>query len=405
MIEAVLGRHTSRREPPAVRPEPHEHHDTDVGGGTVPLRQLLAVAQLTSVQAALLVTDVIDQVDSARGLGRQPSSLRGAAVTVSEAGRLTIERMTRSAASAPDVTSAVAGLVRTIAANSDKTEFNDRVRESTSTPSDLDDLIRHVRPAVAVDLDPDAEARRRRQIGDLVTVAGGRPLPDGRVVAATPAAGDLHFTGAGSLAPNTWFPPVRTVWHRRRRRPSRRLVLFSLIALLVLGTAVVAVPRVWGELGRGWNAVLSPDTPTAGNEIEPVSPPPEPPPELRGVPPAPVPSDAPASADPITAVTATFADGRCSAGRPCVVRVDAHFDPDAAVPAVTWKLVVHDRCSGEVRTGGDVTVPAEPGREQVYGLDKVDLPPGRALAVVAETSAPTVAASSPLLVPAENAAC
>ncbi len=404
MIEAVSGLHTGRREH-AVAPEPHEHTADRMGDGAVPLRHLLAVAQLTPPQAALLVTDVIDQVESARGLGRQPSSLRGTAVTVAESGRLTLERMTRRTGPAPDVTDAVAGVVRSIATNCRKAEFVERLTESVSAAKDLQDLVRKVRVAVAPDLDPDAEERRRRQIGELVTVASGHPLPDGRLVTEAPTAQDLHFTDAGSLASKSWVPPVHKVWDERRRRPSRRVVMFSLLAIVILAGAAVAVPRVWSEMGRGWNAVLSPDDPPDPNAIDPVSPPPEPSPPSGGVAPAPVPSGPPGSAGPITAVTATFAEGACTAGQPCLVRVDVNYDPSKAVAAVTWKLVVHDRCSGEVRSSADITMPTEPGREQVYGLGKTDLPAGPAIAIVAETSAPAVAASEPLLVPAENATC
>lgn len=184
-----------------------------------------------------------------------------------------------------------------------------------------------------------------------------------------------------------------------------------MIAIVVVVGSVVAAPRAWEQLSRGWNALLDPVNPSASNQLEPVSPPPETPPEpapgaaAGGTAAGPVQTGAPGSAGQISGVTASFADGSCSAGQPCTVRVDVRLDPAATVGAVTWTLNVYDRCSGEVRPGADVTMPVEPGRDAVYGLSKVFLPPGPALAVAAVTSAPAVAGSAPLYVPTENATC
>jgi hypothetical protein len=187
--------------------------------------------------------------------------------------------------------------------------------------------------------------------------------------------------------------------------------MYALIAFVALATVLVTAPRAWEQVSRGWNALLDPVTPSsAQNRIEPVSPPPPEPADpagaaAGGVEPAPVQTGAPASAGQIVGVTATFADGSCSPGKPCAVRVDVRLDPAATVGAVTWKLNVYDRCSGEVHEGGDVTIPAEPGRDGVYGLSRTTLPTGSALAVAAVTSGPAVAASAPLYVPDEKAAC
>src|SRR5262245_57902178 len=122
MIEAVLGLSTSRSgsvssqpEPAPPRPEPAQRIDIDARGGGVVLHELLAIATLTRAQAALLVTDVIDQLELVRSRGGYPN-LRDHGVTVSDRGQLVIDG-TGSAASWHDVDDAVAGLLRSIATN------------------------------------------------------------------------------------------------------------------------------------------------------------------------------------------------------------------------------------------------------------------------------------------------
>ncbi len=188
--------------------------------------------------------------------------------------------------------------------------------------------------------------------------------------------------------------------------------MFALSAIILLVGAVAAGPLMWGELSRGWGAIVHPVNPSSENQLQPVSPPPAEPAdqpvvatEAGGVEAAPVHTGAPAAAGKITGVTASFADGSCSAGQPCDVRVDVHLDPGATVDSVTWKLNVYDRCSGEVHTGADVTLPVEQGRDGVYGLSKAFLPQSHALALAAVTSDPATAASEPLYVPAEKVTC
>ncbi|RVW02987.1 hypothetical protein [Rhodococcus xishaensis] len=405
MNEAALGVHASTSEPTA-RSEPPEPIDDDSGGDSagVPLPTLLAFTRLTPEQAAQLVTDMAGQLEVAGGGGHSQITLRDDAVMVSDGGRLTIDGV-GNASSSIEMNDAIASLLRDIATNCRGPEFGDLVIESVSETTDLKNLVRRVRLAIAPELDPDDESRRRSQIGELVRATMERPVPDSRAVE------DPTNVPAGSLAPNTgWYPPVRSAWHRRRRRPSRNQVAFTLVAIAVLVTATVTGPRAWTELKKGWDTVVNPVDLSEESTLRPVSPPPVVPadPAMAApgvVEPAVVQTGAPASAGQITSVTASFADGSCSAGQPCAVRVDVGLDPSATVDTVTWKLNVYDRCSGEVHAGGDVTMRVEPGRDEVYGLSKTFLPPGFALAVAAVTSAPAVAASEPLYVPAEKATC
>lgn len=412
MNEAALGVHVSSGEPVVARTEPPEQFDGGSGGGgvSVALPRLLTVARLTPAQTAQLVADLADQLEADGGSGRP---VRGGAVMVTDGGRLTIDG---AAGTASDIetTDAIESLLRDIAVECRGSEFGGLLVESISEAKDLDDLARRIRRAAAPELAPADEGRRRHQIGELVNAAAGRRVPAGRAVEdreERPDARREPRVPAGSLVPSpVWFPPVRTPWHSRRRRPSRRQAVYAVLAIVVLVGATATAPRAWEQLSRGWDALLDPVNPSAQNHIEPVSPPPPEPadsaaPATGGVEPAPVHTGAPAAAGEIAGITASFADGSCSPGQPCAVRVDVRLDRSATVDAVTWKLNVYDRCSGEVREGGDVTMPAEPGRDGVYGLSRTTLPAGSALAVAAVTSAPAVAASEPLYVPAEKAVC
>ncbi|SEL85802.1 hypothetical protein [Rhodococcus maanshanensis] len=422
MIEAVLGLSTSTSEPAQPRPEsaqprpePAERID-DARGGRVVLHGLLAIATLTPAQAALLVTDVVDQLELVRSRDGYPI-IRDHGVTVSERGQLTIE-CTGSAASWHDMDEAVASLLRSIATSCRDRALADRLDESIARTTDLADLAQRVRGAVATELDPSTVGRTRCQLAELVSATRGLAHSDDRVVTdransqgpptpPTPAA-------ASSLAPKGWYPPVENPWHRKRRRLSRRGGVLGLISILLFVGVVWAAPGAWSELRRGWDALLHPVNPSEQNQISPVSPPPPLAPEAaqansptaQGTAEAgPVHTGLPGSAGPITLVTATFANGECATGQPCTMRVDVHVDPAANVGAVTWHVVVYDRCSGAVHPGTDVTTPVPPGGQQVYGIARVVLPPAPALAVAALTNAPAAAASEPAFVPAENAKC
>ncbi|WP_245709281.1 hypothetical protein [Rhodococcus tukisamuensis] len=305
-------------------------------------------------------------------------------------------------------------MLRSIVANCGDPVLADRLDQSISGATDIAALTRRARHAVTTESDLDEERTRRRQLADLVSATRGRSLPGGQA-GGEAAAGStrLPMSAGTSLAPDHWFPPARSPWHRRRRRLSRRQGVLGLVIVLVLLGAVWTAPRMWSELRRGWDTVLNPVKTEEQNQIRPVSPPPPEPvgdqpapaPNTVGTAPAPVEVGAPGSAGPITLVTATPANGECRAGGSCVIRVDVHLDPATSVGAVTWALTVYDRCSGQVRTNGDVSQPVQSGTHQVYGIGRTDLPPGTALAVAAITSAPATAASEPLLVPSENAVC
>ncbi|MEN0136941.1 MAG: hypothetical protein AAGC80_17465 [Rhodococcus sp. (in: high G+C Gram-positive bacteria)] len=406
----MTGLLTRRNEPADARSEPPEQPDHAAAVGGVALGRLLAAAILSPAQASLLVSDALDQLEPVRSEG--PDRIRLRNVTVSDSGHLTIE-YGRGGVSGQDVNEAVAGLFRSIATNCRGSALPDRLHESLVETTDLDALLRRVRLAIEPDVDPAEERRKRCQLARLVAATTARPRPDTPTVEERTAGAPPPVATGSTLASPGWFPPVRNPWHRRRRRPSRRQGALGVVVIVILFAAVWAAPRAWSELRRGWDAVLNPVNPEDQNQIRPVSPPPPEP--TVGLPtpattdagrvPPPVDVGAPGSAGPITLVTATRANGECGPGQACAIRVDVHLDPAATVDAVTWTVNVYDRCSGEVRAGGDVSERVQPGSQQVYGIVRTDLPPGAALAVAAITRAPATAASEPLLMPAENARC
>ncbi|MFC9361565.1 hypothetical protein ACFTZB_33915 [Rhodococcus sp. NPDC057014] len=409
MIEAVTGLLTRRNEPADARSEPPEQPDHAAPASGIALGRLLAAAILSPAQASLLVADALDQLEPARTEG--PDRLRLRNVTVTDSGHLTIEYV-RGAGSGQDLNEQVAGLFRSIATNCRAPALPDRLHESLAETTDLEALLHRVRLAVEPGVDAAEASRKRCQLARLVAATRGRPRSDGRPAEERPAGEKPPVDTGSTLASPGWFPPVRNPWHRRTRRPSRRQGALGVVAIVILLAAVWMAPRAWSELRRGWDAVLNPVNPAEQNQIRPVSPPPEPPADQpapatadAGRVPPPVDVGAPGTAGPITLVTATRASGECGPGLVCEIRVDVHLDPAATVDAVTWRVNVYDRCSGEVRAGGDVSERVQPGSQQVYGIVRTDLPRGAALAVAAITSAPATAASEPLLIPAENARC
>ena len=403
MSEAVLGLHARDHEPVEVPPGPAVESGSRADSDGVTLECLLAVATLTPAQAALLVTDATDQFGSVHGRGRAPASLRGDAVTVSAAGRLTIE-CAGTAGPQGAMRDAAACLLRRIAANCRVATLADRVDDAIAGSSDTDDLMRQVQHTAATELERVDVGRTRSQLSALVAAVRGRARPDGSVDVPEPP---LPVTGT-VLASNRWHPPVGAVWHRKKRRRSPRRWVLGLVAILVVAGAVWVAPTAWSQLREGWSTLLGPAESAMQDRIDPVSPPPPLPdaaPPPGSTEPGPVDTALPTGAGPITGLTAVFADGSCEAGRACTLRVDIGVDPSANIAAVTWNPVVYDRCTGAVVPGGAVTVPVPSGGRDTYGIGSVDLPPGTALAVAAVTTDPAEAASAPMYVPAEHAIC
>ncbi|MGV9715451.1 hypothetical protein [Rhodococcus pyridinivorans] len=365
---------------------------------------------MTPAQAALLVTDTVDQLELAHTRGHHPIRLRGDAVMVSENGQLTIDCV-KNAGSWDEVRDATAGLLRRIVTNCRNEALEERVDAAIAESSDLVGLARRVRYAAATEFDETEVGRKRSQIAALVSVVKGHARP----VDGTAERADVpRVTEERTFVPNRRRPPAGTVWHRKKRRLPRRRTVIALVAIIALVGLAWVAPAAWSELNRGWHTLLDPVDSSMDDRIDPVSPPPPPPPPppspaSEGTPgalvPGPVDTGLPGSAGPITQVAASFANGPCEPGRSCTVRVDVGLDPVANIGAVTWNLTVYDRCTGVTLPGGAITLPVPAGSPEAYGIGSVDLPPGSALAVAAATTVPAAAASEPVYVPTENAAC
>jgi hypothetical protein len=80
------------------------------------------------------------------------------------------------------------------------------------------------------------------------------------------------------------------------------------------------------------------------------------------------------------------------------VRLLVNLVPSAEPQTVTWTYQVVDACAGKSETapGGTVAVPAQADRAVAVGV--VALPALDAVAVLAVTDAPAVAASAPVVV-------
>jgi hypothetical protein len=105
----------------------------------------------------------------------------------------------------------------------------------------------------------------------------------------------------------------------------------------------------------------------------------------------------PAAAGGVTGVDVRLLEP-CAPGAPCAVRLLVRLVPGPDPQTVTWSYRVVDRCTGATDTapGGSVTVP--PGVERAEAVGIVPLPPTTAVAVVAVTGEPAVAAAPAVLV-------
>jgi hypothetical protein len=213
----------------------------------------------------------------------------------------------------------------------------------------------------------------RAQLAALVKAVGGQAGPSSGTGPADAPAAAVHATAA-----------------RRARdgqtRSARRRIGGWLLSVLVLAAVVlleVAILR--DDIATDIDLLLD-----AGRGESSTSAAPEP--DGRPIVPA-----APAAAGSVTAVDLRPL-AQCAPSAPCTVRLEVRLVPGADPQSVTWSYRIVDRCTGatESAPGGSVAVPAE--GERALAVGAVALPVARAVAVVAVTDLPAVAASPPVLV-------
>jgi hypothetical protein len=200
---------------------------------------------------------------------------------------------------------------------------------------------------------------------------------------ATPAPPTPTPTPADRLIPCPPFPPprrprdARTVAARTWRRTWPWLAAGAVVVLVVISELGLLQGRIRADLARLRDAADVPElTRTAA------------------APPLPaIPVVAPAATGDVAAVRLRLLDPPCAPHGACTVLVAADRRAGAAAAPVSWTVVAVDRCRGSVVPVGTGVTPAAPGS---YGVATVLVPSGRALALLAVTTAPARAASTAL---------
>lgn len=390
---------------------------------SVALRRLLAVATLTPAQAALLAEDLVAELIALHTADRCPGTISDRWMHVTTEGRLIVAAGNGDAipAQGSSVVDDAAALVRRLAENAQGGRKSDRARSAlltsqVSAPADGFGALRErVYAGVAAILGDEANERRdraRRELAALVTATQGRARPAPTAEATAGETARTEVSPAAPMAPGLRPVPRRVrTWHHRSRRPSRKIILITVAIALVAALTWWGAPQAWTELRRGWEAMFTTQEPS--RDLTPLSPQLTPveepkkqktdgkqPTEAREVTPP-----APPKADPVQAVTIESAEGPCEPEQACAVRVDVRFAASQAPLAIGWRLLVIDRCTGKVKRHEGLTLTAEPGWQQVYGISWPKLSKSKALAIVAVTRTPARAASEPLYLPGPAATC
>lgn len=204
----------------------------------------------------------------------------------------------------------------------------------------------------------------------------------------------------GSPRPVPGVPRQRYVasaddFRELRRRPGFDLGQFA-FPVMVAGAILIALAALWGVVTvvRGVTAghpaanVATPTPPPAAHATA------TPKPSSSAAPtpkPSGPPSFGPASAAPITSVE--LAASGCSPGGSCGVEVTVHTAGASSANDVTWTIKAYDVCSGTTTDLATNKVTEQQGWTSVIGDNTVNIPSGKAIQLVAVTSAPATAAS------------
>ena len=342
----------------------------------VALTRLLSVARLTPGQAVALGTDLLAGLEDRTGTARIP--LRPGEVRVGRDGRArVVGPVGNGAGPAPSANgaglAAAAGLLDRLAAAT-----------RTSTPADQG-LVAALERAGAEARSPEGRlAFVAAILREADAASGQRARAElSRVVALL--AGDGVPELAAAPVPRTRAPRRRPP-RRRPRAVVRSAVARSwkwVLSLVLLGAIVITeIAFLHDQIGQDVQTVLDAGrsgATTSAPSLPPVAPP------------------APPAAGPITRVDLRPVQP-CAPGAACTLRTQLVVVPQQQPQTITWDLRVINRCTGETATapGGTVTVP--PNADRADAVSTVALPAGRALAVVAVTNQPFVAASGPVAV-------
>lgn len=381
----------------------------------VPLDRLLAVATLTPGQAMLVAARLL-HAGAASGTAGEGGTAGGRLGTVSLTSSGDIEV---SVAPTTEEGTPVTELLQRVLQNARRLPAHPkpeqhlllhRLEEAAASPiADPDARADGLEEALAATLGSGARRRLSAQLASLVEAAA-HVVP--RVPAA--AAGGLYREATGpttsGLVPAAPEPrrrvrhravpapagqnrAVRRSAHLSSRHRGRRVAL--VVAVLV---AVIAASAYLGLLDRGAGLVQS-----LGRGNHPTATGPDSParhahqavrhaqaPHPRGVP-----TLAGRHAGLVAGVVVHKA-GSCRPGSLCPVKVTVRLSAGSAGRAITWKVGTARLCKRQMAWAPPTTVTPRPGWRTVFASSSVRIPRGRALALLALTTAPTKVQSAPV---------
>ena len=379
----------------------------------VPLDRLLAVATLTPGQAMLVAARLL-HAGAASGTAGEggTAGCRLGAVSLTSSGDIEV-----TVAPATDEETPVTELLRHLLLNARRLPAHPkpeqhlllhRLEEAAASPiADPDARADGLEEALAATLGSGARRRLSAQLGSLVEAAA-------HVVSREPPAGGLPRGAAGptssGLVPAAPEPrrrvrhravpapagqnrAVRRSAHLSSRHRIRRvaLVVAVLVAAIAASAYVGLLDRGAGlvqSLGRGNHPTATgPDSPArhARQAVRRAQAP-----HPRGVP-----TLAGRHAGLVAGVLVHKA-GTCRPGSLCPVKVTVRLSAGSASRAIRWKVGTARLCKRQMAWAPPTTVTPRPGWRTVFASSSVRIPRGRALALVALTTAPTKVQSAPV---------
>jgi len=262
-----------------------------------------------------------------------------------------------------------------------------RVRGRRSDPA-AEELLGHLDRAVTELPDAGVPGVARKLQEAATTIDRGTVRAELAALAAAVdgATGSTRTAGATG-GPSTADRATRAghAGGRRTRAVARRIGAWVFSVLVLAAVVLLEVAVLRDDIAADIRLLL--DAGRSGSETSDA-------PEPDGLPVVP---PAPAAAESVTAVDLRPL-GQCAPGAPCSLRLLVRLAPAAEPQVVTWSYRTVDRCTGTTTTapGGTVTVPPQGDRAAAVGT--VVLPASPAVAVLAVTDLPAVAASPPVSV-------
>jgi hypothetical protein len=344
---------------------------------------LLDVAVLTPAQATHVAIELLTTA-SHIGQGRR-CDVRVSPPAVTSAGEVLAVAVTDSDAGVP-----VEAVLTRLAVNAQQLPVHPRLHQVA--------LLKRLQEVAGTTHEPAARALMLQEaLDDAIGPEAAARIP--RELAALVAAFALVTEDAGATVtpirkqpptPRAVLPPMpmarREIAAQRPRVLGRTVAVAGVVCLVVFGGIWLAMGRP--GLARSTGAPAAhhhhPSAPSAsahhharGTHAQPV-----------------VPVLAPSSAGSVTSVQLQRL-GACQPGGLCPVRVTVNLTGSTASSAVAWRVGAVQECTRHVTWSAPTGVTAQPGWTHVYAGSTVQIPVGHPVALVAVTSSPGRAQSSP----------